>query len=514
MVIRSSTYVRSFVAAISLLLGSVTDLASAQTIETFTSLSPASGNEFGQAVGAGKIVGTMDWAIVGEPNATMSGLSQAGKVQFFPAVESPTTPRFEMSAPGTEIQAGATFGASIATGDINGDGNGDVVVGAPGYTIGARTHHGRVYIFFGPWSPLAFQPYHDYTVLDVKPSDGDPNDPNQGDLFGTSLAVGNLNNLPGLDVVVGAPNAAGLTTFGYITTEGGAVDIFLDPPVGSHISNYRYERITLLTPYLPTPNGHHYGWSVAIGNFGDRADDPLPDVLAGAPEWDHPIFADIGTWQVNFGRGAASTPTWATVAGYIQGVGIVSGATTASRAGAAVAAGNYNGDSYDDAAIGCPGNLAGDGSPLGPEGQVAILYGTPSGLVTAGSSGQDVIHAPGLMATSTNLFGLSLVWADTDAANQLDLVIGAPGIDAPFRPGSQIGKVLVAHATASQLPYQWGLTVLSIVGNDGMRFGWAVAKGSRLDDPSVPGGDDVFIGAPMQSIFGVPNAGLAYAWNY
>jgi hypothetical protein len=41
-----------------------------------------------------------------------------------------------------------------------------------------------------------------------------------------------------------------------------------------------------------------------------------------------------------------------------------------------------------------------------------------------------------------------------------------------------------------------------------------VAKGSRLDDAMVAGGEDVFIGAPMQSIFGVPNAGLAYAWSY
>ncbi|MFO0983578.1 MAG: hypothetical protein U1E76_17930 [Planctomycetota bacterium] len=119
------------------------------------------------------------------------------------------------------------------------------------------------------------------------------------------------------------------------------------------------------------------------------------------------------------------------------------------------------------------------------------------------------------MQTSTNLFGFSLVWANTDYANQLDLVIGGPGIDASIgQPGSQHGKVLITHPSASQLPFQWPMVTLSMVGNDGMRFGWAVAKGLRLDDPMVPGGEDVVVGAPMQSIFGVPNAGLAYAWNY
>ncbi|MFO0983442.1 MAG: hypothetical protein U1E76_17200 [Planctomycetota bacterium] len=80
------------------------------------------------------------------------------------------------------------------------------------------------------------------------------------------------------------------------------------------------------------------------------------------------------------------------------------------------------------------------------------------------------------------MFGFSLVFEDTDAANQLDLVIGAPGVDANLRPGSEVGKVYLGHP-AGQLPYQWPLSSLSIAGNDGMRFGWAVARALRLDDP-------------------------------
>src|SRR5262245_12191901 len=91
--------------------------ASGQTIETFTSLSPASGNMFGKAVATGKIVGSIDWVIVGEPSATVSGLQRAGKLHFYPAVESPTTPKFELTAPVTpavnHIQANAFFGASM-----------------------------------------------------------------------------------------------------------------------------------------------------------------------------------------------------------------------------------------------------------------------------------------------------------------------------------------------------------------------------------------------------------------
>ncbi|MFO0983444.1 MAG: integrin alpha [Planctomycetota bacterium] len=96
-----------------------------------------------------------------------------------------------MIAPSSDIQANALFGAAIVTADIDQDGYLDVVVGAPGQNVGGRTAHGRVYIFFGPWTPppFSFDPYTAKTVLDVPPGDGDPDQPTHGDLFGASLAV-------------------------------------------------------------------------------------------------------------------------------------------------------------------------------------------------------------------------------------------------------------------------------------------------------------------------------------
>jgi hypothetical protein len=88
-------------------------------------------------------------------------------------------------------QAVAYFGYSVAVGDVNGDGKGDIAVGAYGEDVGGNDDAGRAYAFSGADSSLLL-------TLDT------PN-PQVSAQFGYSVAVGDVNGDGKRDIAVVAP---------------------------------------------------------------------------------------------------------------------------------------------------------------------------------------------------------------------------------------------------------------------------------------------------------------------
>jgi hypothetical protein len=237
-----------------------------------------------------------------------------------------------------------------------------------------------------------------------------------------------------------------------------------------------------------------FAMALAAGDFnGDGAD----DLATGAPS----AFLGAtgsGFVAVRYGR----RDTGGLVPGPAGGVILRPAAEIAEEDqlfGLALAAGDFDGNSFDDLAVGVPGD--------DPVGSVWVYYGSSDGLSADAYQVLDEASSAWSQHACGGLFGGALTVGNFDADPYDDLVIGNPyGCEA--RPGggtvSFSGSVYVAHGRAT------GGLVLDVnhayrISQDeygmydeaepGDHFGDAVAAGDFNSD----GYDDLAIGVPGEN---------------
>ena len=114
--------------------------------------------------------------------------------------------------------------------------------------------------------------------------------------------------------------------------------------------------------------------------------------------------------------------------------------------GRSLAGGDFNGDGYDDLAMGAPGE--GIGTPAQLEaGEVIVSYGTAAGLSTVGAPwlSEDGIFGGG--SEQSDAFGSALAAGDFDGDGLADLAIGGDGEDA--EAGFNAGAVTVIRGNVA-----------------------------------------------------------------
>ena len=246
----------------------------------------------------------------------------------------------------------------------------------------------------------------------------------------------------------------------------------------------------------------YFGRSLAAGDFDD---DGYPDLAIGIPGQDLGGATSAGAVLVLYsgsgGPGVLDSQLWTE-----DDLGIGDGSASDDRFGWSLATGDFDGDGYDDLAVGAPFE------PAGAEGGVAfVLYGGPDGLATAGAQiwTQDTPGVPDATEAG-DLFAYALVAGDFDHDGYDDLAIGVPGEDLESPPGAaNLGQVDVLFGAAAGLGTAdaraaWpGDGQIALPQGDGAIFGYALAAG-RLTTAPI---DYLVAGAPGLEAAGQPGAG-------
>ncbi|MGH3390324.1 MAG: hypothetical protein ACRDOO_15755 [Actinomadura sp.] len=182
--------------------GKATGFARLQTHAGDTS---EANDHFGAALAVGNFDGDgfADVA-VGVPDEAPGSAAAGGSVMIFPGASSALDTGYQVqeSQGGEAITAGDKFGSALATGDANGDGNADLLVGAPGKSYGSATAAGAGFLFSGgpreTGSTVSVKLGRRITQPDVQWGNGTNN------AFGSATALGDVTGDGKPEAVLGA----------------------------------------------------------------------------------------------------------------------------------------------------------------------------------------------------------------------------------------------------------------------------------------------------------------------
>jgi len=343
----------------------------------------------------------------------------------------------------------AHFGFSVASaGDVNGDGYGDVIVGAFDYTNG-QTGEGQAFVYCGSASGPATAPTWTAESDQVEAR------------LGTSVAAaGDVNGDGYGDVIVGA------ACYHEVDSNQGRAFVWLGSASGV---NGGVAGTPANAAWSAGGDQDVYGsCGCSVASAGDVNGDGYADVIVGAPRYTNGQ-SEEGQARVYHGSasGLSTTANWS-----------AEGDQAYADFGEAVAsAGDVNGDGYADVIVGAGYYTNGQEH----EGRVYVYYGSASGLSTIAnwSAEGDQPYAD---------FGKSVASAgDINGDGYSDIVVGARGFGHDL---SDEGRAYVFHGSASGL----AATAAWIADGD-QSSAWFGVSVASAGDVNGDGFADVIVGA-------------------
>ena len=225
-----------------------------------------------------------------------------------------------------------------------------------------------------------------------------------------------------------------------------------------------------------------FGTALAAGDFNH---DGFADLAVGAPTEAVGSTPAAGAVSVLYGSAAGLTTTGGRL--FTQ---VGSAAEAGDSFGAALAAGDFNHDGFDDLAAGAPGESVGS---TGSAGAVSVLPGSAAGLTTAGGR---LFTQVGGAVEADDSFGASLASGDFNHDSFADLAAGAPFEAVGSIQGA--GALSVLYGLAGGLSTVGG-RLFTQVGGTVERldlFGFALAAGDFEGD----GFANLAAGAPWEDV--------------
>ncbi len=408
------------------------------------------------------------------------------------------------------------IGLPIGAGDINGDNRSDVVIcgmyGSGG--AGNRRHNGQVNFYLSDGRDSGFidqvtEPNRFQTLVGA----------DSGDLLGSSVATGDVNNDGYQDVLIGAFGDDGIGNGRF--NSGAAYLVLGRPDFALNADLFNLDGTPppgIIAFYGSRENGRTGVWV----DMGDVNGDGFDDLVMGADQISKPDAQHVGGACVVFG--SPSLPQVIDLAAPPAGVEMVRiiGANQEDHWGAMLHVGDLNNDGIKDVVMG--GSIFRDSGSFVTEqdqtsghndfgasfdgtrnrcGETMVLYGSQNWPPVINLAAPPANSTRVIGANIRDLLGSQLHSGDLNGDGFRDLIIGALQALAPDNRG-RTGAVHVVYGSQNlpgktidfANPEASGLRTTTIYGIDNLD---CAGDSVRAFDINNDGLSDLFIGSPEHS---------------
>jgi hypothetical protein len=400
-----------------------------------------------------------------------------------------------------EAEPGDGFGWSLAPGDFNGDGYGDLAVGSLYEDVGSVTNAGAVHVLYG--SILGLQATFPEDQLWTRDSVQGEGQAESADKFGRSLVAGDFDADGISDLAIGAPfqdleagKEAGAVYVLYGSTDGLLAD----------------EQLwTLDSADVEEEAGPWdlFAWALAAGDYDG---DGFADLAIGIPLENIGDVLNAGGVHVLFGSAEGLQATSPDDQHWTQdSPDVEDQVEAADEYGAVLEAEDFNADGFEDLAIAVTSE---DLGVLRSAAAVNVLYGSAGGLQATSPEDQFWTQdSPDIEdeAELQDRWGWSVATGDLNGDGFGDLAVGARLEDLATITLADAGAVNVIYGSAGGLqatsPEDQLWTQDSPEIDDDAELGDRFGRSLSTGDYNGDGYADLTVGVPAEDVGLILDAG-------